>query len=80
MSRMPFYTAPVIMLYCFAFIARSDRHTHIFCTLLLLKFSGAVNPHPYADQGEIWQGERSAPPCQISLKSAQRATQKSARE
>jgi len=30
---------------------------------------GAVNPHPWTDQGEIWQGgaDLSAPPCQKSL-------------
>jgi len=30
---------------------------------------GAVNPHPWTDQGEIWRGGAdvwSAPPCQIS--------------
>jgi len=48
--------------------------------IILVKFDffsvlGALNPHPWTDQGEIWHGGanlRSAPSCQISPLSVQR--------
>jgi len=48
--------------------------------IILVKFNffsvlGAVNPHPWTDQGKIWHGGadlRSSPPCQILPWSVQR--------
>ena len=71
-----------------------EQGTRPLGALILVKFEffsvlGALNPHPWTDQGQIWQEGadlRSAPPCQIWPWSVQRVapagrkTPKSARE
>jgi len=49
------------------------QRTRLLGAIILVKFEffsvlGAVNPHPWTDQGQIWQGGADlwfAPPCQI---------------